>query len=1306
MKLTLKKGIAIGLAVLVLAGLFLFLRSPNVSNYLKKTIFTEIEAATGYQLMAERVIVNLFPFYVEARGVKVLDEKGQRTLTTRSVKVYVSLSRLLSKTLYIKRVVLVSPEAVITPERVERISSLGKGKKKKPGAFQVKVKTIEVRDGGVDFLLASGESSIIARGMGAEAELGEKNEFRLWADDVLLHLKSIPEIRGSLKKSTAMLEKGVLHIKKAGAEVDGSEMDITDGSYSKKEGILVSGNAKLLLATFKKLFHVDAPGEGRVTVKGDIRLADFKNLKSASFKAAVKGQFQLEPFLQLVRAGVDIKGLARVNGRMQGTVGGFTANGEGRVTNGNIYGFLVDQVSMRVNWQDGLLTLADLRGTAYDGKTSGAVYIPLPKPKTYTVKVDVEGASSQKLLPALGINFPIAPGSVDGGFVTSGPHFRPEGSFAYRSTVQGKDLPGRLRTITGQFALGEGKILRISNAVARTDSTEIRAADSLDLKEKKFDLIFTMVTNRLEDLTVPYYTAVSGKGAARGTIKGPFKDPTITASVAMLDVKHGEYRMGSVAGTFTYNKNLLSITALRGKVDDEDISANGKISFPAAGSLFQFKNPVYDLRVKLSGADIAGLARLAKSNAPLKGKISGDFNLRGTAPLITGHAVANDIAYGQYSASRAEVDFSYEKGLLKVADARLQKGKSVLNLTGTINKSKEFAFRTSSGLLKLSDAFPGKLPLDYTVTVTAAGKGTFARPEVKASGTLIEGLYKTQKLPKGDYTAELFPNRVLQLQLTLAKRLNVQGAMTLAGNRPWQARVDIKSGRYDYLLGAFLKTRPEDLLVNLAGHGAFSGTKDNLNGELTLSQLTVAGFGQSFTAARDARILIKNKDLAFHNFSLSGGQGMINLSGSMVLGKSYDLDIEGKSSLAPAKAFIKELDILTGNASLVFHVGGLWRKPRLSGGLTVTDGAIGVKGLPQNIRIISSYLYIDEDRLTLEEFNARMGGGNLSVTGVLYLEGVRPRRYYFDTLLSNVNVTLKEVTATVSGNMVLRREASGQSLFGEVNLQKAIYRNPVDWRAVVLGKKSPPRAQKGFLAETDLRLRVYGSNDIEIRNNLARAPLSLDLTIRGTLANPIPVGRVQATKGRLYFRNTEFEVEQASVIFADPTRINPVLNILATTTTQGYRIRVSISGTLDRFNLALTSDPTLDEMSILSLLTVGELGAGKGAGGGIGAAEATSFVAGQLQGVVSERLRSITGVDRFQVDPYVSKTTGTITPRVIVGKRLLGDKLSVIYAAPVGAQEEDVIRLEYAVSDKVSFIGERDETGDTGVDVRFRFQFK
>jgi len=145
---------------------------------------------------------------------------------------------------------------------------------------------------------------------------------------------------------------------------------------------------------------------------------------------------------------------------------------------------------------------------------------------------------------------------------------------------------------------------------------------------------------------------------------------------------------------------------------------------------------------------------------------------------------------------------------------------------------------------------------------------------------------------------------------------------------------------------------------------------------------------------------------------------------------------------------------------------------------------------------------------------------------------------------------------------------------------------------------------------------------------------------------------------------------------------------------------------MDKFTLSLYSDPPLSEMEILTLLTIGQTGKeSKGFESGIAASEAAEILTGGIQDVVQENIKSITGFERFMIEPHTT-STGAVAPKVIIGKRLLEDKLVVTYSTSVGTTEESFIRLEYLLDKNISLVGSKDEIGSVGGDIKFRFEFK
>jgi translocation and assembly module TamB len=380
--------------------------------------------------------------------------------------------------------------------------------------------------------------------------------------------------------------------------------------------------------------------------------------------------------------------------------------------------------------------------------------------------------------------------------------------------------------------------------------------------------------------------------------------------------------------------------------------------------------------------------------------------------------------------------------------------------------------------------------------------------------------------------------------------------------------------------------------------------------------------------------------------------------------------------------------------------------------MTISDASFGLRGYAAYISSINGYLYIDEDRIVIEKLNGRVGGGTVDISGLAYLRGFLIKRFHLEARLDDITAkVLPEFSVNLDGNLLYRGTTDAMDITGDIRINKARYKETVEWRSWLLTAKAieKPKSEMSVFERAELNIQVSGSENITVDNNIARAPIRIrgDMIVKGTVSNPLLFGRLESNDGYIYFRNNEFRIMHASADFTDPHRIKPILNLTAETSMKGYTIRLNLEGETDRFNLSLSSDPPLEEVDILSLLTVGQLGKQtKGLEGGIGAGTATSFITGKQQDIIEERVRALTGIDRFQVEPYVSKTTGTVEPRITVSERLIGDKVFVTYTTSIGSTEEQILKVEYLLNKNVSLIGTRDDIGSIGGDVKFRFEFK
>ena len=186
---------------------------------------------------------------------------------------------------------------------------------------------------------------------------------------------------------------------------------------------------------------------------------------------------------------------------------------------------------------------------------------------------------------------------------------------------------------------------------------------------------------------------------------------------------------------------------------------------------------------------------------------------------------------------------------------------------------------------------------------------------------------------------------------------------------------------------------------------------------------------------------------------------------------------------------------------------------------------------------------------------------------------------------------------------------------------------------------------------------MTSSPQLDFQNTFAKLAGTVDLTVRGTVAEPSILGRIQITDGSATFAGTKYELQRGDIYFSNPVRIDPTIDIDATARVETYDITVGLQGTMSNLKPTYRSEPPLSEADIFALLALGrtqeeaqlyqEQEVQQGAN-----PTTSALLGGALNATVSNRIGKLFGGGTVKIDPAFVGTLGNSTARITVQKQL------------------------------------------------------
>ncbi len=815
---------------------------------------------------------------------------------------------------------------------------------------------------------------------------------------------------------------------------------------------------------------------------------------------------------------------------------------------------------------------------------------------------------------------------------------------------------------------------------------------------------------------------LTGQGRLDGTLSGNLSSPHFSGRASLADGRLRDQPYQTVSSHIDYQNRHMTLkqgTAVIPSPQRRPTTAqwSGTVTFR--------KGLNFDINGHVTHANLHEVLRFFGKPLPLYAATTGTIRARGTPASfsITGPVTAEaGSLYGE-PFDRGQLNLTVTRKHVMLDDVVLTRGRSRLKGNVTITYREGYQVFAQGMQAPLSDiAFltsrlPKGMGIAGEATFTVSGKGGWRSPalSVQAAVKGLQWTYLSRVVDEGDGTIDAhWQNRRVTAVATFP-RLSFDGKVDTPTPYPFSLRGHLAEVRVD----PFFKTLKGIGDTDLSVTGSFEAegnvaqaAKSDLLSRLT----TVSGRIAGYPFRNDGAVVIRAKKgvVSIDQAAFHGDNTKLIVTGNLTPLSRWNLFVHGEADMALARLLSKKVTAGQGTATVDVRLSDQWAKPTVTGEVEIKNSSLGIAGFKRLLHIERFSAFFDNQQVMVETLDGRMGTGRVHVHGKADLTGLIPERAHFTIQLTDVQVEpFPKLPATIGGQLTFDGDPEKKVLAGDLAIRRAIYENRVNLKTLItrLRKREPiikesPMFENLPIAETELNIRLTG--DIGIKNNVARVSLESDLTIRGTFRRPLLVGRLTLQKGSFRFQNNDFKITRGAIEFLNSSAIEPVFDVQATTrvrsSTQRYDVQLALTGVLNRLDLGLTSIPPLnDDTDILALLAFGqttsELAESRGgeAGSGTLALVASEFLEAPIQ--------KLTRLDRIQISPHTTEDA-SVGARLTVEKRLLDDRMLVTYSVPTDASGAYIIRTLYDINEHLSLVGERDENGQIGGDVRFRLEFR
>jgi translocation and assembly module TamB len=930
--------------------------------------------------------------------------------------------------------------------------------------------------------------------------------------------------------------------------------------------------------------------------------------------------------------------------------------------------------------------------------------------------------------------------SVDLALTIAPPAPLPENHVPVEGTLRARYgvADSSLRLEQANLVSGRTRLVAVGDFAARDSALQVDLTVG-DLRELQ-----PYVEIALAETNTPVPQDLSGAASFRGTLAGRLDSPSLAGhleatsfrvelppSAALAPV------VQDVAQKVPASKpapRIVQWDRLAADVSYSPTQAavrNGSLSRGKAGITFEamaqlekgkfLPQSSFTARVRTRNAPVTDLQAFVGYSVPVSGVLDLSLDAQGTQhhPEATGQfTVKNISAYGE-SLSAVTGRLAFRDREAQLTDLVIaQNGARAFGDIAYHLDTERFRFNARGeglDLAKLQRIQTQRLGVAGVAQFTASGSGTPDAPSITAHASVRNVAVNEEKL--GDVTLDAV-TQGHDLKLTARSQLQnaelaLDGTVRLRGDFP--ADIKVRLDRFDLtpILLAYLEGRFQGRM-SLAGSLEVKGPlrqPGRLNIAGNFERLVLAVEEVQLTNEGPIRFSVVDQVLRIDSFRIVGEGTNFTASGTAELagGRELNLRADGSINLKLAQSFNPEL-VSYGQTTISAVVGGTLAKPALNGSVQVSEAGVSFIEAPLALSEINGLLVFNENRLQVQTLTAETGGGQLRLGGFIsYANGLN-----FNLTARGDSIRLRYpegVSSVADATLRFQGSLRDAQLSGDVTVNRFALNRRFDFALYVARMRRPvtPPDPTSVLNRIRLNVHVVSSPQLQVETSLAQISGEIDLRIRGTVAKPSVLGRINISEGEMTLAGTTYELRRGDITFTKPMQIEPILNIEAAARVREYDITLIFQGTKDQLSSTYRSEPPLPTADIINLLAVGrtreESALNQQATSSFTETLSNAVLGQAIGSAFTGRVQKLFGISRLKIDPQVGGTyAGAGAGARITIEQQVSQQFTITYITDVARPERQTVQLEFNVSRGVSVIAVRDEDGIVGFDVRVRRQ--